>query len=106
MGGRNGMNRWNLGFSGWSSQRYFYLGDYLKHYLEQLDDSDLDEYRLRGASAAAHHALNVAKLKREKAHRLMFRADAAVYKAVFAVMTAVAVKASYMESNDNPNDDE
>ncbi|GLT66697.1 hypothetical protein SLA2020_390500, partial [Shorea laevis] len=42
----------------------------------------------------------------EKAHRLMFRADAAVHKAVFAVMTAVAVKASYMESNDNPNGDE
>ncbi|GKV42040.1 hypothetical protein SLEP1_g49496 [Rubroshorea leprosula] len=82
------------------------LGDYLKHDLELLDGSDLDEYRLRGASAAARHALTMAKLKREKAHRLMFRADAAVHKAVFAVMTVVAVKASYMESNDNPNGDE
>ncbi|GKV50343.1 hypothetical protein SLEP1_g57052 [Rubroshorea leprosula] len=63
----------------------FYLGDYLKHDLEQLDDSDLDEYRLRGASAAARHALNMAKHKREKAHRLMFREDAAVHKAAFAV---------------------
>ncbi|GLT97667.1 hypothetical protein SLE2022_152220 [Rubroshorea leprosula] len=106
MGRRNGINRWNLGFSDWPSQRHFYSDDYLKHDLEQLDGSDLDEYRLRGASAAARHALNMAKLKREKAHRLMFRADVAIHKAVVALMTADAVKASYVGSNDNPNGDE
>ncbi|GLU10240.1 hypothetical protein SLE2022_270590 [Rubroshorea leprosula] len=65
--------------------------------------SNLDELRLRAASRAAHSVRNKAKLKRERAHRLMFRADVAIHKAVAALMTADAIKASFEDSNENPN---
>ncbi|KAD3639933.1 hypothetical protein R6Q59_003066 [Mikania micrantha] len=59
-----------------------------------LGGSDLDEFRLRDASSAAKHARNMAKLKRERAEKLMLSADLAIHKAVSALMTAEAIKAS------------
>ncbi|KAI3506516.1 hypothetical protein L1887_28877 [Cichorium endivia] len=58
-----------------------------------LGGSDLDEFRLRDASSAAKHARNMAKLKRERAQKLMLSADLAIHKAVSALMTAEAIKA-------------
>ncbi|GLT97680.1 hypothetical protein SLE2022_152340 [Rubroshorea leprosula] len=65
-----GRRRWYPGFSDWPSQRYFYLDDDLKQDLKQLDGSDLYVSRLRGASAAARHALNnlIWQSSREKRH--------------------------------------
>ncbi|XP_076946802.1 uncharacterized protein LOC143618482 isoform X1 [Bidens hawaiensis] len=59
-----------------------------------LGGSDLDEFRLRDASSAAKHARNMAKLKRERAQKLMLSADLVIHKAVSALMTAEAIKAS------------
>ncbi|KAJ9546778.1 hypothetical protein OSB04_019321 [Centaurea solstitialis] len=58
-----------------------------------LGGSDLDEFRLRDASGAAKHARTMAKLKREKAQKLMLSADLAIHKAVSALMTAEAIRA-------------
>jgi hypothetical protein len=63
------------------------------------EGADMDEFRLRDASGAAQHALNMAKLKREKAQRLLYRADLAIHKAVNALMAADAIKASCEESS-------
>lgn len=91
---RNGVHRWNLGPSEWPIQQHYHLDGSQRHGLDQLDGSDLDEFRLRDASGAAQHAVNMAKLKREKAQRLLYRADLAIHKAVVALMTAEAMKAS------------
>ncbi|KDP32275.1 hypothetical protein JCGZ_13200 [Jatropha curcas] len=96
---RNGVNRWNMGFSEWRSQRHYHLDGPPSHGPEQFDSSDLDEFRLRDASGAARHALHVAKLKRERAQRLLYRADLAIHKAVVALMTAEAIKASSEDIN-------
>ena len=99
IGKKNGVHRWNMGLPEWPSQNHYQLEGSLKHGIEQLDGLELDEFRLRDASGAAQHALNMAKLKREKAQRLLYRADLAIHKAVVALMTADAVKASAEESN-------
>ncbi|KAK9053410.1 hypothetical protein SSX86_030044 [Deinandra increscens subsp. villosa] len=65
-----------------------------------LGGSDLDEFRLRDASSAAKHARNMAKLKRERAEKLMLSADLAIHKAVSALMTAEAIKASSCTAGD------
>ncbi|XP_071692804.1 uncharacterized protein [Rutidosis leptorrhynchoides] len=70
------------------SPRYAHQGQLV------LSGSDLDEFRLRDASSAAKHARNMAKLKRERAQKLMLSADLAIHKAVSALMTAEAIKAS------------
>ncbi|KAJ7958703.1 Enhancer of polycomb-like transcription factor protein [Quillaja saponaria] len=99
LGKRNGAYRWNMGYYDWPSQRHYHLDGPQRHGIEQLDGSDLDEFRLRDASGAAQHALNVAKLKRERAQSLHYRADLAIHKAVVALMTAEAMKASSEGSN-------
>ncbi|KAJ7966093.1 Enhancer of polycomb-like [Quillaja saponaria] len=99
LGKRNGTRRWNLDYYDWPSQRHYQLDGPQRHGIEQLVGSDLDEFRLRDASGAAQHALNMAKLKREKAQRLLYRADLAIHKAVVALMTAEAMKASSEDSN-------
>jgi hypothetical protein len=71
----------------------------VRHDLEQLNGSDLDEFRLRDASGAAKHALNMANIKRERAQRLLYRADLAIHKAVVALMNAEAIKASSEDLN-------
>ena len=91
---RNGVHGWNMGLSDWPSQKHYqFETSQRRDNNELLDGSDLDEFRLRDASGAAQHALNMAKLKREKAQRLLYRADLAIHKAVAALMTAEAVKA-------------
>ncbi|XP_010254200.1 PREDICTED: uncharacterized protein LOC104595249 isoform X2 [Nelumbo nucifera] len=91
---RNGVNRWSMGFPEWPSQKQYQPEASQRRRVEQLSASDLDEFRLRDASGAAQHAFNMAKLKREKAQRLLYRADLAIHKAVLALMTAEAIKAS------------
>uniref|UniRef100_A0A5B6ZAK8 Enhancer of polycomb-like protein n=1 Tax=Davidia involucrata TaxID=16924 RepID=A0A5B6ZAK8_DAVIN len=99
IGKRNGVRQWNMGLPEWPSQKHYQSEGSQRHAIEQLDGSDLDEFRLRDASGAAQHALNMAKLKREKAQRLLYRADLAIHKAVVALMTAEAIKASFEDSN-------
>ncbi|THG01169.1 uncharacterized protein LOC114310990 [Camellia sinensis] len=99
IGKKNGVHRWNMGLPEWPSQKHYQSEISLGHGIELLDGSDLDEFRLRDASGAAQHALNMAKLKREKAQRLLYRADLAIHKAVVALMTADTIRASFEHSN-------
>ncbi|XP_057959274.1 uncharacterized protein LOC131151842 isoform X2 [Malania oleifera] len=101
-GKSNGMHRLNMGLPDWPSQKHYPPEGTQRRMVEQLDGSDLDEFRLRDASGAAQHARNMAKLKREKAQRLLYRADLAIHKAVVALMTAEAIKSS---SSSNSNGD-
>ena len=71
----------------WPSQRHYFSDGFQRHGPEQFDNSDIDEFMLRDASSAAQHALKMAKFKREKAQRLLFRSDLAIHKAVVALMT-------------------
>jgi hypothetical protein len=95
----NGFHRWNASFSDWPSQQHHQINFNVRHGLEQLNGSDLDEFRLRDASGAAKHALNMANIKRERAQRLLYRADLAIHKAVVALMNAEAIKASSEDLN-------
>ena len=96
-GKRSGVGNWNSSYD-WPGHRQYKLDGSYRHGIEQCDDSDLDEYKLRNPSGAAQHALNVAKSKRERARRLLYRADLAIHKAVSALMTAEAMKASEDEA--------
>nr|GEZ53697.1 enhancer of polycomb-like, N-terminal [Tanacetum cinerariifolium] len=89
-GKRNNGKKLNNTYSDWHNQPsspYRHPGQLM------LGASDLDEFRLRDASSAAKHARNMAKLKRERAQKLMLNADLAIHKAVSALMTAEAIKA-------------
>lgn len=83
-GKRNAIQQWNPGTPESPGQRPYFL--------EGPDSSDLHEFRLRDACGAAQHALKMARLKREKAQKLFYRADLAVHKAVVALMNAEAIK--------------
>ncbi|CAL1388229.1 unnamed protein product [Linum trigynum] len=95
----------NNGLHQWPNQRQpdRHLDWSLQHDPYQLEGSDLEESQTRDASGAAQHALKVAKFKREKAQRLLCRADLAIHKAVVALMTAEAIKAA---SSEDANDDD
>ncbi|CAA2970347.1 Hypothetical predicted protein [Olea europaea subsp. europaea] len=97
-GSINGVPQRNTCLPEWSSQNPYNFNRQHRVEVEQLDGSDLHEFRLRDASGAAQHARNMAKLKREKAQRLLYRADLAIHKAVVALMTADAIKSA---SNSN-----
>ncbi|KAF8393321.1 hypothetical protein HHK36_021562 [Tetracentron sinense] len=99
IGNRNG--RYDMGLPEWPSQKQYQPEGSQRHKIEQLGGLAFDEFRLRDASGAAQHASNMAKLKREKAQRLLYRADLAIHKAVVALMTADAIKAS----SEDPTDD-
>ncbi|KAF2308333.1 hypothetical protein GH714_040029 [Hevea brasiliensis] len=92
-------SRWNIGFSEWPSQRHYHLDGSPSHGPEHFDSSDFGELRLRDSSGAAQRVLNMAKLKREKAQRLLYRADLAIHKAVVALITAEAIQASSEDLN-------
>ncbi|KAJ4846207.1 hypothetical protein Tsubulata_034734 [Turnera subulata] len=96
---RNGNRRWNMAFSDWPSQRQQHLDWSMRHGPERLDDSDLDEFRYLDASGVAKHARTVAKRKREDAQKLLCRADVAIHRAVVALMTAEAMRASSEDLN-------
>ncbi|PNX75095.1 enhancer of polycomb-like transcription factor protein [Trifolium pratense] len=65
-----------------------------KHRIEQLNGPAQAEYRRREAENAALHARKTAKFKRHKAEKLLSRADVATHRAMVALMTAEAKKAS------------
>ncbi|XP_021746355.1 uncharacterized protein LOC110712204 [Chenopodium quinoa] len=96
-GKRGPVNLW--GSSEWPSQMLYQTDGFQRHNFEHLDPSELDEFRLRDAASAARHAVTIAKMKRENAQRMLCRADLAMHKAVAAIMTAEAVKASYGKQN-------
>ncbi|RZR93780.1 hypothetical protein BHM03_00022356 [Ensete ventricosum] len=85
---RNGPNRWSSELCEWSSIKQSQSTGFHRHH------ADMDEFRLRDATSAAQHALNMAKLKREKAQWLLHKADLALHRATVALMTAEAIKAS------------
>lgn len=87
--------------SEWPSQMHYHLEGFHQHKIGDLDPAELDEFRLRDASSAARHAKIIAKMRRERARRMLCRADLAKHKASTAIMTAEAVKASYR----NPSSD-
>ena len=101
MGKRIAIHGWN----GSSSERHSPMDHqpdgFRRPSFEQLDPSELDEFRLRDAASAARHAVTIAKMKRENAQRMLCRADLAMHKAVAAIMTAEAINASYNEPDDN-----
>ncbi|KAK1370101.1 Tudor domain-containing protein [Heracleum sosnowskyi] len=66
----------------------------------QLGVRDLDEFGVREASSAAKRTSIIAVLKREKAQRLLYRADLAINVAASAIMAADALKASYCANED------
>ncbi|KAL0447473.1 UNVERIFIED_CONTAM: hypothetical protein Slati_1875200 [Sesamum latifolium] len=99
IGKTNGVQQLNMGSPDLSSQRQYYFEGTPGQGLEDLDASDLHEFRLRDASGVAQHALNMAKLKRERAQRLLYKADLAIHKAVTALMTAEAIKSAYENTN-------
>ncbi|KAK4747051.1 hypothetical protein SAY87_026088 [Trapa incisa] len=65
-----------------------------------LDGLDGDEIIIRDASGAFQHAQNIAKMKKERARRMFDKADLAIHKAVSALMTAEAMRASSEDMND------
>lgn len=71
--------------------------------------ADVDEFKLRDASNAAQHALNMARMKREKAQWLLHKTDLAIHKANVALMIAEAMKeskeADSMDEDDDDDDD-
>ncbi|KAM1776911.1 hypothetical protein ACFX11_043646 [Malus domestica] len=101
VGNRNEFHRWNADIPDWSSQRYYQPEVSPRHGMGLLDDSDLDEFRLHDASGAAQHAHKMARLKRERARRLFYRADLAIHRAVVSLMTAEAIKTSSEDSSDD-----
>ena len=60
---------------------------------------DIEGLKLRDATSAAQHAATMAKLKRERAHCLMHKADLALHKATVALMFADAIRASNRDSS-------
>ncbi|ONK80789.1 uncharacterized protein A4U43_C01F21750 [Asparagus officinalis] len=68
--------------------------------------ADIDEFKLRDASNAAQHALNMAKMKREKVQWLMHKADLAVHKATVALMIAEVMKESKEQAEEEEDNEE
>ena len=85
-GKRNAIQQWNTGVPESPGQ--------WPYFLEGPDSPDLHELRLRDACGAAQYAHKMARLKREKAQKLFYRAALAIQKAVVALMNAEAVKES------------
>ncbi|XP_038993783.1 uncharacterized protein LOC120117596 [Hibiscus syriacus] len=101
IGKRNRIRRQNMAISECPSLQNYLSDGLQRHGPEQLDNSDIDEFRLLDAASAAWRALKVAKFKRERAQRLLFRADLAIQRAAIALMTVQAIK----ESSDNLDGD-
>ncbi|KAL3650859.1 hypothetical protein CASFOL_007262 [Castilleja foliolosa] len=78
IGNKNGVHLWNF---------------------KELDISNLDDFLLRDALSAAQHTCKLAKFKKEKAQRLLSRADLAVHKAVNTLINAEAMKDCSPKSN-------
>ncbi|CAN8327033.1 unnamed protein product [Cochlearia groenlandica] len=100
-GKRNMSERWNASYSESSSNLLSHSNGSQRLDLEELhnNSTDNDEYKLRDAAAAAKRACGLAKVKRERAERLRYKADLAIQKAAAALMCAEAVKASSMDQS-------
>ncbi|KAJ6816721.1 uncharacterized protein M6B38_415465 [Iris pallida] len=86
---RDGVDPWGAGVYELPSMQQQVQQDGLRRHR-----ADIDEFRLRDASSAAKHALNMAKLKRERAQWLLHKADLALHKATTALIIADALKES------------
>ncbi|XP_019058762.1 PREDICTED: uncharacterized protein LOC104819891 isoform X2 [Tarenaya hassleriana] len=89
--------RWNPDFSEWHSPNFYFSQQRLNLDEEIHNSTDIDDYRLRDAASAAKRARALAKLKRERAERLSYKADLVIQKAAAALMCAQATKASSSE---------
>lgn len=104
-GKRNMSERWNAGFSEWPSSNNYYSNGSQRLDLEELHNStDIDEYKLRDAAGAARRAYALAKLKRERAESLRYKADLAIQKAAAALMYAEAIRASSSSVDQSSNE--
>ncbi|KAG4382649.1 hypothetical protein AAZX31_14G117800 [Glycine max] len=74
--------------------RHHFLAGPKRQGIEQLDASVLEELRQRDAMAEARFKCHLAKLKRDRAKRLLYKVDVAIHKAIATLMTAEAMKAS------------
>lgn len=86
---RDGVDPWTVGVYELPNMQQQVQQDGLRRHR-----ADIDEFRLRDASSAAKHALNMAKLKREKAQWLLHKADLALHKATTALIIADSMKES------------
>ncbi|KAG7618172.1 Tudor domain [Arabidopsis thaliana x Arabidopsis arenosa] len=102
-GKRNTSERWDAGYSECpSSNLVCYSNGSQRPDVEGIRNStDIDEYKLRDAAGAARRACALAKLKRERAESLRYKADLAIQKAAAALMCAEAVKASSEDLGNN-----
>uniref|UniRef100_A0A0A9G6W8 Enhancer of polycomb-like protein n=1 Tax=Arundo donax TaxID=35708 RepID=A0A0A9G6W8_ARUDO len=81
-------DHWNTAIHDWQDSRS-----------SQCHRVDIEELKLRDAASAAQHAATMAKLKRERAHCLMHKADLALHKATVALMIADAIKSSNRDTS-------
>ncbi|KAJ1282298.1 hypothetical protein BS78_03G040800 [Paspalum vaginatum] len=87
---RSAPDHWNTVIHEWQNSKHLFPG---------ASRVDIEELKLRDAASAAQHAAAVAKLKREKAHCLMHKADLALHKAAAALMIADAIKSSSRDTS-------
>lgn len=99
-GKRNGVKRRDIELPDRPIQMHYQSEVYPGPGNMQLGVRDLDEFGVREASSAAKRASIIAILKREKAQRLLYKADLAINVAASAIMTADALKASYCLNED------
>uniref|UniRef100_A0ACD5VPH9 Uncharacterized protein n=1 Tax=Avena sativa TaxID=4498 RepID=A0ACD5VPH9_AVESA len=86
----------------WNSVMHEYQNS--KHAFPGPPQSHVEELKLRDATSAAQHAVAMARLKRERAHCLMHKADLAAHKASVALMIADAIKASSSSGSSRAGD--
>lgn len=87
---RSAHDHWNAVVHDWQNSKHLFRGS---------SRVDIEELKLRDAASAAQHAAAMAKLKREKAHCLMQKADLALHKATVALMIADAIKSSSRDTS-------
>lgn len=91
----SGVENGKASLSEWGEMKKQYSTDgFSRQGPSQIGGLDYEELRLREASSAAQRSANMARLKREKAQRMLHRAEVALHKAVVAMMTAEAIKTS------------
>lgn len=94
-GKRNGVQRRDIEFPDRPIQMHYQSEVYPGTGNMQFGVRDLDELGVREASNAAKRVSHFARFKREKAQRLLYRADLARSRAASAIITAEALKTSY-----------
>ncbi|KAL6627319.1 hypothetical protein ACP70R_031045 [Stipagrostis hirtigluma subsp. patula] len=90
---RGAPDHWNTAIHEWQNSKHHFPGAPQSHRV------DIEELKLRDAASAAQHAATMAKLKRERAHCLMHKADLALHKATVALMIADAIKSSNRDTS-------